>query len=110
MDHLARAVADRLIERYGRPQPVDAGLALRLVGKRAEIHPRDVYASVCALAEAADMFAEANRRYYGHEVYRAPVDGGVLQVVDLRGALVREGCEPTDPSLPDEWRPQPHTA
>ena len=96
----------RLIERYGRPKPVDAGEALRLIGKRDEVHPRDVIACVYQGDEAVDAFLDVNHRHEGMvSIGRVTVEDGVLAVTDLRPQLRRMGSMVTDPALPDDYRP-----
>lgn len=92
--------------------PADAGLALRMVGRRDEVHPRDAYAMRYPNDESADLGAYLNTAWYGHEILgRAALDDGVVIVLDLRPAMRRltpasdELREPTDPTLPDDWKP-----
>lgn len=97
--HLARHAA--LVERFGKPEPVDASDALRMIGKRAEIHPNDVAAFAHRSRESFEAFAASNREHNDFETYGPLECGGcVLGVVDMRPALPR----PTDPTLPDPTR------
>lgn len=99
-------IGKMLRARYGQPVAVEPGPALRLFGRRNEIHPRDVVACLHSSTEAAEAFTAANREHWHHDTLGpVVVDGGVLAVVDLRGALRAHGCEPTDPRLPDDHRP-----
>jgi hypothetical protein len=94
-----------LARRYGRPKSVDTAGALRLLGKRAEVHPRCAFAAVYSSQEAAEAFRDANLEYWGHpSLGLTVVDGGVLGAIDLRPSLRGFGVEPTDPALPDGWR------
>jgi hypothetical protein len=105
MDTLRRVRAE-LWHQYGRPKAADTAMALRLLGKRDEVHPRDAFACVYSSREAAEAFREANREHWGHpSLGIVVVDGGVLGVSDLRPALRGFGAEPTNPALPDDWRP-----
>lgn len=91
-----------LWERHGRPRAVDPGLALRTAGLRADVHPRDVFASCYRDAVAAEAFAAANREHYGHPTLAVmTVEGGILGIVDLRPSLREVGVDLTDPALPD---------
>jgi hypothetical protein len=100
-------VRAKLVREHGQPKGVDAGLALRLLGRRHEVHPRDVVAFVYPSVEAERAYAEANEENWGHgRLGPMPVDGGILGVTDLRPVQKRDwGIEPTDPALPDNWRP-----
>jgi hypothetical protein len=109
-DHAERRFA--LMARFatfGRPETFsDRAEALRLIGKRTEVHPDDAWASTYPTRECAETFAEANRRHNN-----APSLGIIacgdrwLGVTDLRPQL---GTKVTDPSVPDdggaEWRKQ----
>lgn len=96
-----------LWEKFGRPESFDAAEALRLIGKRGEVHPRDAWACVYQSQEAADAFAESNEKHHGHpHLGHVTLDSGsVLGVIDLRPASLRHGGEITDPALPDGWQP-----
>lgn len=95
---------------YGSPRHyADTAAALRLVGKRNEIHPRDAHAFVYPSQEAADAFATANVEGHDIDTWHTALDSGeVLGVLDLRRSLKRLGNTITDPSLPDNWRPPAH--
>jgi hypothetical protein len=97
----------RLIEEHGQPRRHDAGGALRLLGCRAAVHPRDVIASAYQDQAAAAAWAESNLAHYGHPSLGAvTVEGvGVVGVLDLRPALAAHGVPPTDPARPDGWLP-----
>ena len=96
---------DAMFERYGRPVKIDAGLALRVAGLRSKIHPRDAFACRYSSVEAAHAFADANRRYHGHEVFGPfETEVGPVNVVDLRRSLAGAGFAPCDPALPDRHK------
>jgi hypothetical protein len=91
---------------------VDGGLALRVIGRRDEVHPCDVLAFSYPSQALADLFAFLNVECGGHTLLgRAMLDNGLLSVIDLRPDLRRFtddadlDWEPTDPALPDDWRP-----
>ena len=58
-EHLARHA--ELVERYGKAEMVDLS-ALRLVGKRGEVHPDDVGAFVHRTRESFDAMRRATGR------------------------------------------------
>jgi len=99
-------IAEFRTRAQGKHATIPTGVALRLIGKREEVHPRDAWACVWRDAALAEFSCQANREHYGHRVW-GPVmtDGGLLEVVDLRPALEREGLRLTDPALPDDWKP-----
>lgn len=101
----------RLIGLYGCPARFDAAAALRLLGLRREVHPRDVIAWAYRDQAAADGWAASNRVHYRHEsLGTALVEGaGVVGVTDLRPMLTAHGCPVTDPARPDGWYPPPDT-
>lgn len=97
-----RLVVNHLIQRYGRPDKMDSATALRVLSLRHLVHPRDVLAFCHRSEEAACMFAEADRRYYGHHVGGPePMDNGFFWVIDFRPVLALHEIRPTDPSWPD---------
>jgi len=105
MTDVQRRIRAELVGRYGWPRPTDKAATLRLLGRRHDVHPRDVSACVYASRDAAEAFAAANREHWSHpSLGIAVVDGGVVGVIDLRPSLRGFGCMPTDPSLPDDWR------
>lgn len=106
MDVLQHRVRAELVGRYGEPARVDNAAALRLLGRRDEVHPRDVSACVYQSREAAQAWADANREHWRHpSLGIVAVDGGVLGVTDLRSALREFGTKPTDPTWSDDWTP-----
>lgn len=95
-------IPDRLREQYVRM--TDRGMALRLIGRRHEIHPRDVVAFRHRSEGVADLSEFLNREWYGHEIAgRVMLDNGILIVLDLRPLLRRMGSPVTDPARPDGW-------
>jgi hypothetical protein len=105
-DHQLRR--ERLIAAHGQPAPADTGTALRLLGLRGQVHPLDAAAFIYRDQAAAAAWAEEDAEHYGvPRLGTAPVDGGVLSVLDLRPAIAahaqRAGrpWRPTDPGRPD---------
>lgn len=99
---------DLLAAEYGKPAPAEPGAALRLLGLRHQVHPRDVRAHVYRDQPAADAWAAANRDLHGYPFLgTAPCAGGITGVIDLRPSLRAHGVTPTDPALPDTWLPAP---
>ena len=94
-----------LIDRYGQPRLYPAARALRLLGQRNHIHPRDVVAFTYRDQAAADAWQTANWENHQHPwLGSIPAeDTGVIGVIDLRAALTRTGHPLTDPALPDNW-------
>jgi hypothetical protein len=94
------------IQRYGRPENIDAGDALRTLGFRDHIHPADVIAWRYPSEEAARAFAKANKDKYDRNTY-GPVetDEGWISAVDLvhRGGP-RIVPTPTNPAYADDHR------
>lgn len=78
---------------------VDTAMALRLLGKREEIHPHDAVAFIYPSRAVAADFAMSNLEIHGHDTYSVAVEGGVIGVVDLRHCF----SEVTDPARPDGW-------
>lgn len=109
-DHAARRAW--LAELFGLPRRFAAAEALRLLGLRHQVHPRDVVAWAYPDRGAADAWADSNWEHYRHpRLGCLPVEGaGVVGVTDLRPELAAHGCEATDPALPDGWWPPPVTA
>jgi hypothetical protein len=86
------------------PQRIPSAHALRIVGRRSEIHPRDAVAFRYGSHEMADLSEYLNREFYGNEIAgRVMLDNGILLVIDLRPVVRRLGCSPADPALPDSW-------
>lgn len=101
--------AATLRARHGRSRPVVATRgALRLIGKRAEVHPRDVVAFAYRDQAAADAYTAANLERYGHPSLGMAVFGDeVIGVLDLRPGLASQGIGLISPLRPDDWR-RPH--
>jgi hypothetical protein len=102
-----------LVARHGLPAQVPAAAALRLLGRRAEVHPNDAVAFAYRDQAAADAYAESNAQHQGiPSLGSRPVDGAIVGVLDLRPALARHArqagrsWEFTDPGLPDDWHPR----
>jgi hypothetical protein len=104
-DHEAHRA--ELTAAHGTPRPFDTAYALRLLGQRAQVHPRDAYAFAYRDQAAADAWQAATRTHHGiPSLGTAPSDAGVIGVYDLRPALAGEfGAPVTDPGLPDGWTP-----
>lgn len=95
------ATGAELRERHrGSITSANRGDALRHLGLRDTIHPRDVWASLFPSQEVADAFALANLEEHGHLNLGSYATGeGVVGVCDLRNSLLGDV---TDPSEPDE--------
>lgn len=107
-DHDARRAA--LLTMHGKPRPVPAAAVLGLLGRRADVHPRDAVAFAYRDQQAADTWTRSTELHYGIPCLgtAANPDGpGVLGAYDLRPALTAHDCPPTDPALPDGWTPPP---
>jgi hypothetical protein len=106
MEALKDSFRQQLWARYGQPESVDTAAALRLIGKREEVHPRDAHAFRYQSVEAAEAYASANLEHWGHPTLGAHVgeDGSVVGVLDFRPQLASLDREPTDPSLPDDGK------
>jgi hypothetical protein len=88
----------------GQFRATDAGMALRLLGLRDQIHPDDVAAFIYTSREVQDAFAQGNLEHNGSPTYGpVMVDCGLLSVVDMRSQMAEHDCPPTDPALPDHW-------
>jgi hypothetical protein len=90
----------------------DPAIALRLVGKRGEVHPNDIAAFVYPSMEKAERAADANRKLHRHYVLGPIVtEVGPVNIIDLRPAFDRQHraqmkeYRPTDPNLPDDYQP-----
>lgn len=102
----ARRAAGKLNERGGKPQRVRPGPALRALGKRHDIHPRDTYAALYSSRDMLAEWAELNAELYGHPVLgEVDTERGVIGVYDLRPQHARAGVKLTPPEMPDDWRP-----
>lgn len=95
----------RLTEQHGQPRRHDHAGALRLLGQRGQVHPRDVVAHLYRDQDAAQAWLGSNAAHYGHPPLGAvTVEGlGVVGVIDLRPSLAAHGVAATDPALPDDW-------
>jgi hypothetical protein len=95
-----------LRERFGEAPMLtmaEAGDALRKLGLREEVHPRDVVGFRYATQEGWDESARSNLEHHGHADLGSFATGdGVTGLLDTRhcmsGAL-------TGPWLPDDWDP-----
>lgn len=105
LDHATRRA--RLAEAFGRPRRFVAADALRLLGLREAVHPRDALAYAYHDRRAADAWAASNWEHYRHPLLGCLVveGAGVVGAYDLRPMLAAHGCELTDPGLPDDWCP-----
>jgi hypothetical protein len=96
----------RLIAEHGNTHSADTAAALRLIGKRDQVHPRDAAAFAYRDRAAADAYAASNAEHNGIPSLGTAVKGDeIIGVLDLRGTLAEHGAEPTDPRLPDDWKP-----
>ncbi len=91
----------RQIVRENAFSPFPAGEAVRIMGMREQIHPADAYATLLPTISDAEVWRAANEAHYGHPGWVVPIEGGAVQVIDLRPMLAESGVEPTDPALPD---------
>jgi hypothetical protein len=97
---------DWLLAVYGVPRRVPGPDALALVGRRGDVHPRDVMAHLYRDQAAADGWLGANLARFGHpQLGTAPAGDGVVGVLDLRPELDRHGVAATDPAQRDDWHP-----
>ena len=96
-----------LIAVHGQPAPVAAGLALRVLGRRGDVHPRDVaaFAYRDQAAAGAWMAATLAHQAIPHLGTAQLDDGRVVGVYDLRPVLDLGGVPLTSPHLPDDWTP-----
>jgi hypothetical protein len=99
------------MSRFGAKR-FDPAIALRLAGKRGEVHPLDIAAFVYPSMEKAERAADANRKLHRHYVLGPIVtEIGPVNIIDFRPAFARihadAGTEyrPTDPNLPDNYQP-----
>jgi hypothetical protein len=87
--------------------------ALRLAGKRDEIHPNDAVALIYPSREYFEASARRDREIHHNDVIGPLVtEMGLLGIVDLRRQMRESGWQVTDPSLPDvlereTWRAAP---
>lgn len=91
---------------YGESRPADTAAVLRLLGLRAQVHPRDAFAFTYRSAVAAAAWQASTAAYHGlPSLGVAVTEGAVYGVYDLRPALAGYNVAPTCPHLPDDWRP-----
>ena len=97
----------RLAAAYGRPARFSSGEALRLLGLRDQVHPRDVIAWAYRDRAAANAWAYADWACYRHPSLGTVLAEGAgwVGVTDLRPMLMEHGCESTAPAMPDDWEP-----
>jgi hypothetical protein len=83
----------------------DAASYLRIIGRRADLHPYDVYAWTFPDREAAERSQAVDRDHFGYDPLPViTVEAhGIVAGIDLRPVLVASGCPPTDPTLPDNY-------
>jgi len=87
---------------YGVPQAADTATALRTIGRRQEVHPKDAIAFLYSNQEAADAFAAANLEHHGHQSLGSYATAeGVVGVIDIRAAQEVLGRSATDPAEAD---------
>jgi hypothetical protein len=104
LDHEQRRAA--LTAAHGPAAPVPAGPALQLIGRRWQVHPRDVVAYSYRDQQAADAWGASTAEHFGiPPLGTAPADGAVIGVYDLRPVLAEHGVAATDPARPDLWHP-----
>lgn len=88
--------------RYGVPKTADTAQALRTIGRRQEVHPKDAIAFLYANQEAADAFAATNLEHHGHQSLGSYATAdGVVGVIDIRAAQEALGHAATDPAEAD---------
>jgi hypothetical protein len=85
----------------------DTAAALRLAGKRDEIHPDDAFALIYPDRAYFEASAKRDREIHHNDVI-GPLEtpDGLIGIVDMRWQMREMGCPPTDPSLPDDRGPQ----
>ena len=90
-------------DRY-RAVRTDTAAALRLAGKRGEIHPDDAVAFIYPDRAYFDAAAQRDREIHHNEVI-GPFDTpeGLMGIVDLRPQLALSGDRIADPALPDDY-------
>lgn len=104
-DLAGRRVA--LARAYGSPAPFNGGEALRLLGRRGHVHPRDAFAFLYADRWACAAWQAATAIWHGVPALGTYLleTGQVVGVYDLRPALAEFGAAATDPALADQWEP-----
>jgi hypothetical protein len=89
-----------------RAERTDTAAALRLAGKRDEIHPLDAVAFLYPDRAYFEASAGRDREIHHNDVHGPYVtDAGLLGIVDIRPQLREQGLRVTDPALPDDWSP-----
>ena len=115
LDQLARAKRrNALIRKHQHtpqllPHPNGTAEALRLLQKRAELHPNDCCAFAYATEAEAIDWGASNRRHNGHTIFGPKLIEGIgwIDIIDFRKELVEKGGILTDPRLPDFVPPPP---
>lgn len=114
-EHARRRAA--LTARHGQPRslgrPAETAAALRALGLRGRVHPRDAFAFAYRDAAAAAAWQQATLTHHDTPSLGtcAAEGGGVTGVYDLRPALAGIAQDAgrswayTDPALPDDWTP-----
>lgn len=93
-----------LLAMGGQPRHVSAAPALRLIGRRDEVHPVDVHACAYRTEALARAWHQLNLDHYGHpSLGVATVDGAVIGVLDLRPVLAGFRVAPVPPDYPDNY-------
>lgn len=89
-----------------RAQRTDTAAALRLAGKRDEIHPLDAVAFLYPDRAYFEASAKRDREIHHNDVIGPFIAGdGLLGIVDIRRQVREHGWRVTDPALPDDWSP-----
>lgn len=100
------STGEMLRAKYGAPEKVPTADALRWIGKRDEVHPRDAVAFRYPSHEAAEAFAAVNAEHHGvPNLGILETAEGWIGVLDLRPQLMEHGSPVTYPELPDNWAP-----
>jgi hypothetical protein len=85
---------------------VDTAAALRLAGRRGDIHPHDAIAFIYPDRAYFEESAGRDREIHGNEVIGPMMtECGLIAVVSIVPQMRREGYPATDPALPDNWEP-----
>jgi hypothetical protein len=84
----------------------DTAAALRLAGRRDEIHPADAMAFTYPDREYFEASAKRDRENNGNEVIGPfETDEGLIGIVSMQPQMRARGWEVTDPALPDDYGP-----
>jgi hypothetical protein len=94
-----------LIAEHGEPRMIwdKRADALRLIGKRDEVHPLDVVACAYRDRAAAGAWRESGESHNQPTLGIAELDGEIISVIDLRPQLADDGRLPTLLARPDDW-------